>query len=150
MSGVIVVDVEPFRSTFLGCDAYIHDHCLGYHHDYSLFYQLPNSNLFTHHMLFSWEKPLVKTMALGLFLSYYFQIYKIKNTKIPCCNLFVFTLFYVLVIFYIYLYQISPLQVTMKGLSTPLSHWVQVFDCFVQVHRLETCLYVLLDWYLGS
>ena len=39
------------------------------------------------------EKPLVKTMAPGLLLSYYFQIYKIKNPKIPCCNLFTFTLF---------------------------------------------------------
>ena len=28
------------------------DHCLGYHHNYSIFYQLPNSNLFTHRMLF--------------------------------------------------------------------------------------------------
>ena len=28
MSGVIVVDAESFRSTCLGRDAYIHDHCL--------------------------------------------------------------------------------------------------------------------------
>ena len=28
MSGVIVVDAELFRSTCLGRDAYIHDHCL--------------------------------------------------------------------------------------------------------------------------
>src|SRR3989337_2562602 len=41
----------------------------------------------------------------------------------------IITLFYVLVIFYIYLYQISSLQLTMKGLTTPLSRWVQVFDC---------------------
>ena len=51
----------------LGRDAYIHDHCLGYRHDYSLFYQLPNGNLFNNHMLFSREKPLVKRMAPGLF-----------------------------------------------------------------------------------
>ena len=56
MCGVIVVDAESFRSTNLGRDAYIHDHCLGYHHNYLLFYQLPNSNLFTHRMLFSREK----------------------------------------------------------------------------------------------
>ena len=37
--------------------------------------------------------------------------------------------FYILAIFYIYLYQISPLQLTVKGLTTPLSRWVQVFDC---------------------
>ena len=29
-------------------DMYIHYHCLGYRHDYSLFYQLLDSNLFTH------------------------------------------------------------------------------------------------------
>ena len=52
-------------SSCLGRDSYIHDHCLEYRHNYALFYQLPNSNLFTHHMLSSREKPLVKTMPLG-------------------------------------------------------------------------------------
>ena len=42
MHGVIVVDAESFWSTCLRHDAYIHDHCLGYRHDYLLFYQLPN------------------------------------------------------------------------------------------------------------
>ena len=37
-------------------------------------------------------------------------------------------IFYLLFSF-IYLYQVSPLQVTVKGLTTPLSRWVQVFDC---------------------
>ena len=62
-----------YRSTNLGRDAYIHDHCLGYHHNYLLFYQLANSNLFTHRMLCSREKPLVKTMAPGV----YFTIFAI-------------------------------------------------------------------------
>ena len=71
MCGVIVVDAHRSRPTFLGRDAYIHDRCLGYRHDYSLIYQLPNSNLFTHRMLFLREKPLVKTMALGsIFIIY--------------------------------------------------------------------------------
>ena len=65
MCGVIVVDAESFRSTCLGHDAYMFDHCIGYRHNYLLFYQLLNSNLFTHGMLFSLEKPLVKTMAPG-------------------------------------------------------------------------------------
>ena len=63
----MVVDAGRSRSTCLGRDAYIHDHCLGYRHNYLLFYQLPNSNLFTHRMLFSREKSLAKTMAPGLF-----------------------------------------------------------------------------------
>ena len=48
MSGVIVVDAESFQSTNLGRDADIHDHCLGYRHTFTLFYQLLDSNLFTH------------------------------------------------------------------------------------------------------
>ena len=63
MCGVIVVDAGRSWSTNLGRDAYIHDHCLGYCHNYLLFCQLPNSNLFTHRMLFSREKSLVKTMT---------------------------------------------------------------------------------------
>ena len=47
---------------------------------------------------------------------FYFPIYKPKIPKI-------FTLPF------IYLYQISLLQVTVKGLATPLSRWVQVVDC---------------------
>ena len=66
MCGVIVVDAGRSRSTCIGRDAYIHDHCLGYRHDYLLFYQLPNSNLFSHRALYSWEKPLVNPMAPGL------------------------------------------------------------------------------------
>src|SRR5215216_763925 len=50
------------------------------------------------------------------FAIFYFPIYKPKIPKI-------FTLLF------IYLYQISLLQVTMKGLTTPLSRWVQVVDC---------------------
>ena len=48
MCGVRVVDAESFRSTCRGRDAYIHDHCLRYHHNYALFYQFLGSNLFTH------------------------------------------------------------------------------------------------------
>ena len=47
MCGVIVVDAESFRSTCRGHDTYIHDHAR-YSHNYALFYQLLESNLFTH------------------------------------------------------------------------------------------------------
>ena len=90
MCGIIAVDAGRSRSINLGRDAYIHDHCLGYRHNYLLFYQLPNSILFTLHMLFSREKPLVKTMALGLFIIY-------LNPKIPCCNFIYFILLCVFV-----------------------------------------------------
>ena len=83
--------------------------------------------------MLSREKPLVKPMPPGsifhiikshlhlasfrstIFQSLLSNLY-IKNTKnitLP----------------FIYLYQISILQVTVKGLTTPLSRWVQVFDC---------------------
>src|SRR3990170_4215823 len=44
---------------------------------------------------------------------YIFRFIDQKNPKISCCNLFTFTLFYILVIFYIYLYFAAspfPLQ----------------------------------------
>ena len=71
MCGVMVVDAESFRSTCHRYDAYIHDHCLRYRHNFALFYQLLNSNVFTHRMLYSREKPLVKTMAHGSILIIY-------------------------------------------------------------------------------
>ena len=122
MCGSIVVDTESFRSTNFGCDAYIHDHCLGYRHNYLLLCQLPNSNLFTHRMLFSREKPLVKSMAPGLL-----------NVKITCCTFYLFILFCVLVRS---VYQISYNLIylnTVEGLTTPLCVGLQVFVVFVQV-----------------
>ena len=65
MCGVILEDAGRSQSTCLVRDAYAHDHCLGYRPNYLLFYQLLNSNLFTHRMLSLREKPLVKTMAPG-------------------------------------------------------------------------------------
>ena len=35
MCGATVVDADSNRSTCCGRDAYIHDHCLGYRHDFS-------------------------------------------------------------------------------------------------------------------
>ena len=85
MSGVIVVDAESFRSTYLGCDAYIHDHCL------DMFITMLNfvncSTVIcspTVEYLCSWEEPLVKPMAPGSIL-----IISISITLFTC---FVFTL----------------------------------------------------------
>jgi hypothetical protein len=73
MFGVIVVDTGRSRSTCHGRDAYIHDHCLGYLQKFALYYQLLNSNLFTHRMLSSREKPLVKPMAPGSIFHHIFS-----------------------------------------------------------------------------
>ena len=71
MCGVTVVDAELFRSTCHGRDAYIHDHCLD-----NLITMLNSVNCSTVicsptvEYLCSWEEPLVKPMAPGLFSSY--------------------------------------------------------------------------------
>ena len=121
MCGVIVVDAGRSRFTCLGRDSYIHDHCLGYHHDYFLFYQLPNSNLFTHRMLFSWEKTLVKTMAPRVYLNH---ILKPKNT---CCTFILFILFCIFVSIYLSITYNLILQLTAEVLTTPCLRWVQGF-----------------------
>ena len=69
------------------------------------------------------------------FAIFYFPIYKPKIPKI-------FTLPF------IYLYQMSLLQVTVKGLTTPLSRWVQVVDCLCRYS--VTCvlsLTRLIPWF---
>ena len=63
-----------------------------------------------------WVYLLSYNLSFYFYLHLYFPIYKPKIPKI-------FTLPF------IYLYQISLLQVTVKGLTTPLSRWVQVVDC---------------------
>src|SRR3989337_3464031 len=94
-AGLLILDVMP-----------IYRSLSGYHHDYLKFYQLPNSNLFTHHLLFFSREATSETygprvssliyllsrsvllFALFLICNYYFQIYISKNPKIPCCTLF--------------------------------------------------------------
>ena len=124
MCGVIVVDAGRSRSTNLGRDAYIHDHCLGYHHDYLLFYQLPNSNLSTHRMLFSREKPLVKTMAPGSTLSF------TKTLKILAALLSY--LFYFVFLFNLSIYHIQfNLAINRQGIDNPLFALGARICCFV-------------------
>ena len=102
-----------------------------YSHNYSLFYQLLNSNLFTHRNTYAiLREATIETYGprvyspsykfpSTLFCNLYFSIYIIKIPKI-------FILSY-------YLYQISLSQVAMKGLTTPLSHWLQGSWLFLQV-----------------
>ena len=146
MCGVIVVDADRSRSTCLECDAYIHDHCLGHLHNYALFYQLLNSNLFTHHMLsFKREASSENYGPWVYLLSYYFQIYKIKNTKIPCCHLFTFILF----ITFTYLLYLSLSDLILasnrEGIDNPFIALGASICLFVYVQPLVTCVFLLLD-----
>ena len=92
MCGVIVVDAELFRSTCRGREAYIHDHAR-YSHNYALFYQLLDSNLFTHRNTYSILREassetygprvylLSYLLPIYFYLHPYFCIYIIKYQK---------------------------------------------------------------------
>ena len=95
--------------------------------------ELLDSNFFTHHKFSFKREASSETYGPGVYFpSYIFRSIhkKPKKSQHILLHLFVFYFFfYVLAIFYIYLYQISSLQVIVEGLTTPLSRWVQVFDC---------------------
>ena len=147
MCGVIVVDAGRIRSTWYGCDAYIHDRCLRYCHImrfsincsavicsptiiFSILREASSETYGPRVYFPSYKFPIY------YFAIFYFLIYKPKTQKYLLYHLFSF----------IYLYQISPLQVTVKGLTTPLSCWVQVVWLFVQVFG-DLCV---VSYYLGS
>ena len=85
MCGVIVVDAGGIRSTCHVRDAYIHDHCLRYRHNFALFYQLLNSNLFTHRMRSFKREASSETYGPRVYLPSYIFIstnQKPKNTSL--------------------------------------------------------------------
>jgi hypothetical protein len=97
MCGVIVVDAGRSRSTNLGRDAYIMDHCLDIVMIIYGSINYPTVICLPIALLFSWEKPLVKPTAPGsllhhicfrdlFFIHFCFQIYWYKKPKILCCN----------------------------------------------------------------
>src|SRR3989337_4586273 len=139
MCGVIAVDAGRSRSTCHGRDAYIHDHCLRCRHNYALFYQLLNSNLFTHRMLsFKREASSENYGPWVYFYHIIFRSIKSKTQKYIAAIYLPLLYYALLLIFYTYLYQISSLQVTMKGLTTPFIALGASICLFVQVLYLET------------
>ena len=109
--GLIILDVMPIYMIMPR-----------YSHNYALFYQLLDSNLFTHRNTYAiLREATSKTYGPRVYFpSYKFPIYSIlqsllsnlyhKNTK--------------KIILSYYLYQISLSQVSVKGLTTPLSRWL--------------------------
>ena len=127
MCGVMVVDAGRSRSTWDVMPIYMI--MPRYSHNYLLFYQLLDSNLFTHHNTYAILReatsetyvhrvylPSYKSPIYFILQSLIFNLYH-KNTKI-------FILSY-------YLYQISLSEVTVKGLTTPLSRWLRGSCLFV-------------------
>ena len=99
---------------------------------------MPNSNLFTHFMLFSREKPLVKPTAPGslshifafaIYFSFDFIFRSIKPKIQKYLAVFYSYLFYLafdLSIYYNFIHVRLPISgaVTRKGLTTPLTRRV--------------------------
>ena len=137
MCGVIVVDVGSSQSTNLGRDAYIHDHFLGYRHNYLLFYQLPNNNLFTHVMLFSREKPLVKSIAQGLFPIILFSDLFIQKTKNNLLHFF-FTYF---ILCFCLIYLSSLIQFNISQYRGGIDNPSYVLGCKYLLFVCRCCLH---------
>ena len=104
-----------------------------YSHNYSLFYQLLDSNLFTHRNTYAiLREATSETYGPGV----YFPSYQSPVNKLflaPFILLSLLLLFTIKIpkILSYHLYQISLLQVTVKGLTTPLSRWLQGSYLFV-------------------
>ena len=82
------------------------------------------------------EKPLVKTMAPGsIFYHIIFRSIKPKTQKYLAAIYLPVLYFALLFILYTYLHQISSLQLTVKGLTTPFLRWVQVFVCLFSCYH---------------
>ena len=92
------------------------------------FYQLLDSNLFTHRKFSFKREASSETYGPRIYFpSYIFRSINQKTQKYLAAIYLYLLQFAFLFIFYTYLYQISPLFVTVKGLTTPFSHCVQVF-----------------------
>ena len=112
--------------------AYIHDHCLGYRHNYLIFYQLPNSNLFTHRMLFFLREatseiygPRVSSLlylpSRSILFAFIFRYIFPKTLKYLAAVYFILHLFTVYLSNLSYFYPVNWTisgTVTRKGLTT--------------------------------
>ena len=92
-----------------------------YSYNYALFYQLLDSNLFTYRNTYAiLREATSETYGPRVYFpSYKFPIYFILQ------SLLLIFIIKIPKILSSHLYQISHLQVAMKGLTTPLSRWLQ-------------------------
>ena len=98
-----------------------------YSHNYAQFYQLLDSNLFTHHNTYAiLREATSETYAPGsIFHHISFQsIFTLQSLRL------IFIIKIPKILSY-HLYQISLLQVAVKGLTTPLSRWLRGSYLFV-------------------
>ena len=98
-----------------------------YSHNYAQFYQLLDSNSFTHRNIYIiLREATSETYGPRVYFpSYKFPIYFILQSLLS-----IFIIKIPKILSY-HLYQISLLQVAVKGLTTPLSHWLRGSYLFV-------------------
>ena len=110
-----------------------------YSHNYAQFYQLLDSNLFTHRNTYAiLREATSETYGPRVYsLSYMFPIYFILQSL-----LLIFIIKIPKILSY-HLYQISLLHVALKGLTTPLLRWLRVLVCLCRCVGLLRSL--LLD-----
>ena len=123
MCGVIVVDVESFQSTCHRRDAYIHDHCLRYRHNFALFYQLLDGNLFTHRNTYAiLREATSETYGPRVYFPSYIFISTNQKTQKYLAAIYLdlhyFALFYIL---YLSLSDLT-LAINREGIDNPLYH----------------------------
>ena len=130
------------------------DHCLGYRHDYFKFYQFPNINSFTHHLLFFSREATSETYGPGslshiIFLRDLFYLPFIFRSIKPKIQKHLATIYFIWRSIYQYL-QLSPAHMpissdaTRKGLTAPFTRRLRVFVICVQVMFMLCCLVLLL------
>ena len=97
-----------------------------YSHNYALFYQLLDSNLFTHRNTYAiLRESTSETYGPRVYFpSNYFPIYLLFLPPFILQSLLSIFIIKIPKILSYRLYQISLLQVAVKGLTTPLSHWL--------------------------
>ena len=104
-----------------------------YYHDYVQFYQLLDSNLFTHRNMYAiLREATSETYGHRV----YFPSYKSSVNKLLLLPFILQSLLFIFIIkipkiLSYHLYHISLLQVAVKGLTTPLSRWLRGVYLFV-------------------
>ena len=126
-----------------------HNHCLRYRHNFALFYQLLDSNLFTHRMFSFKREAFSETSGPRVYFPSY--IFRSINQK-PKNTLLQFIYFYFVLCFSSLFIYIS---VRSHPCKWPWRDWQPLYrvgcKCLIVCEGIgDLCVLILLDWYLGS
>ena len=104
-----------------------------YSHNYAQFYQLLDSNLFTDRNTYAiLREATSETYGPGVYFpSYLSPVNKLFLSSFILLSLLLICIIKIRKILSYHLYQISLLQVVVKGLTTPLSRWLRGSYLFV-------------------